>query len=109
MNEEERQSIKDTYHRSLIEDALELLDSPETDSIAHLRPGLKLYLTDRVETGGFLRGVLENDLDRAIGHAHPSLTMAQMKMLAGVITGSFPAKAWGSPEKVSGWLNDDAE
>lgn len=106
MTEEDRQDIKSEYHQSLISDALALLDSPETDGIKHLRFGLKLYLTHRVETGGFLRRVLENDLQGSMGHAHPSLAMAQIKTLVMVLVSSFPERAWGSPENVAAWLKE---
>ena len=109
MTEEDRQDIKSEYHQSLIADALALLGSAETNGIAHLRDGLRRYLVDRIETGGFLRRVLENDLDRAIGHAHPSLTMMQMKTLNMVLGSSFPERAWGSPEKVAAWLREEEE
>lgn len=95
-------------HAALVAEALTALGSKETESIAHLRFGLHLYLTDRVETGGFLRCVLENDLARAITHAHPSLTMSQLKTLVLVVSSSFPDIAWGSPEKVSEWLKEEA-
>lgn len=101
---EERDNIKAQSHASLIAEALEMLATKDLDSIAHLKDGLRRYLTDRIETGGFLRRVLENDLSRAVGHANPSLSMAQMKTLVQYLNSSFPAIAWGSPEKVAAWL-----
>lgn len=97
------------YQKALIADALEMLNSVETDCIAHLRDGLRRYLADRIETGGFLRCVLENDLDGAINRAHPSLRMEQMKALVELIGGTFPAQSWGSVEAVKAWLGENGD
>ena len=92
---------------ALVADALEMLGSPETEKIAHLRPGLRRYLEDRIPTGGFLAACLENDLSRAMLHAHPALTLTQMKTLMQLLNNGFPAMAWGSPEKVVAWLKTE--
>ena len=69
--------IRADHHRSLIAEALAALDEPVTFTIAHLKPGLRRYLVDRIETGGFLRCVLENDLLGAASRADRWFTMAQ--------------------------------
>lgn len=109
MNEDSQKDWQAVRHRALIADALDLLKTSQTDSIAHLRPGLCRYLEDRIETGGFLRAVLENDMAAAVTHAHPSLHMSQMKALVELIAGSFPAPAWGSAERVRAWLSASDE
>jgi len=102
-------SMGEKRHQSLIAFALDALDGPAADGLAHLRDGLRRYLEDRIETGGFLRSVLENDLAAAVAHAHPSLTMTQMKALTGLISETFPALSWGSPDRVAEWLQGNTE
>ena len=100
---------QEAYHRALIADALTLLQEPDMACLAHLRPGLRAYLTDRIPTGSFLRTVLENDWCGAIRKAAPDITMQQMRALHHVLVGAFPSTAWGSPEKVAAWLKESEE
>ena len=90
-------------------EALRTLEDPEVRAcIGHLVPGLRHYLAERIETGGFLRACLENDLGAAVGHAHPPFTMDQMSTLLGVIA-SFPVASRGSRRAVSAWLDGGAD
>jgi hypothetical protein len=99
---------KADYHAALIEDALDALSQPGAVDPS-LAGGLRLYLADRVETGGFLRAVLENDFQGAIARAHPCLTLAALKGLAQLIYTTFPATSHGSPEAVRAWLAEAKE
>ena len=105
MTEEDRKNIRATYHHSLVAEALELLDAKEmADLPPALGEGLRLYLSDRIETGGFLRKCLENDFAGAVSRAHPSLSLSQFKLIAMLLSSGFPSLAWGSPDKVAAWL-----
>lgn len=55
-------------------------------------------------TGGFLRAVLSNDLQGALGKAdsHSAAALAEIVQYCEDI---LPAESWGSPEKVTGWLH----
>lgn len=94
------------HHESVITDALARLQSPDMACLAHLRPGLRSYLTDRIPTGSFLRAALENDWCGAIRKAAPDITMQQMRALHHVLAGAFPGTSWGSPEMVAAWLKE---
>jgi hypothetical protein len=92
-----------TAEDSLIAEALEALNNDITIP-RELTAGLYRYLSQRIETGGFLRAVLENDLQEAIGRAHPGLTLSPIKALCTMIYTVFPPSAWGSREAVDAWL-----
>ena len=93
------------YHDGVIAEAVELLDSAEMAGLGvALREGLRRYLVDRIETGGFLRCCLENDFAGAVSRADPSLWLVQLKLIGQLLNNGFPAMAWGSPDKVAAWL-----
>ena len=92
------------YHEAVIAEALEALPGYAGRIDGPLLEGLEWYLRRRTETGGFLRAVLENDFNEAVGRAHPCLTMAALRALRELIFNFFPGQAWGSPEKVAAWL-----
>ena len=95
---------------ALIAEALDMLGSPELAGLdLALREGLRRYLEDRIETGGFLRRCLENDFAGAVGRAHPHLDGSQFRLIAELLNSGFPAIAWGSPEKVAAWLAEGEE
>ena len=62
------------------------------------------YVNDRIPTGGFLRAVLENNLKEAFGRADEE-AVVQMKEIVAYCYNQIPCNCWGSPEKVSAWLN----
>ena len=72
----------------------------------HIRGGMKLYLEDHVEPGGFLRAVLENDLVGAFGKAD-NINRAWMFDIVTFIYNEVPASCWGSREAVEKWLEGE--
>lgn len=65
--------------------------------------GLVRYKDHRIETGGFLRAVLENDLKEAVQRAD----LENQRSLCSIVAwcyNNMPAHAWGSPERVRLWL-----
>jgi hypothetical protein len=68
-----------------------------------LIPGLQRYIDGHVETGSFLRAVLENDLRKACAHADPISSGALCELMIWLDT-EAPEECWGSPEKVKAWL-----
>lgn len=93
--------------KAIIAEGLEGIALYAPQYFPHLADGLERYLRDRIATGSFLRAVLENDLKEAIGRAHPSFTMEQMKFLIEMLNNYFPGSAFGSPDKVASWLQKD--
>jgi hypothetical protein len=71
--------------------------------IDHLIPGLNRYFTDHIETGSFLRAVLENDLRGACARADVVTRWALFQVVT-YIELMAPKECWGSPEKVKAWL-----
>ena len=68
----------------------------------HMQEGVIGYLVHRIEPGGFLRAVLENDLMEAASRAdhinkHCLFEWAQLLY-------DLPRNTWGSKEVVSEWL-----
>jgi hypothetical protein len=75
-----------------------------SEAIDHLIPGLNRYFTDHIETGSFLRSVLENDLRNACARADTETGLC-LPVLLEYLEIMAPAECWGSPEKVKAWLN----
>jgi hypothetical protein len=68
----------------------------------HLWCGLERYLEHRLEPGGFLRAVLENDLSTAIRRADNE-SMSALKSIVIYLVNNGGDK-WGSKELVHRWL-----
>lgn len=65
--------------------------------------GLRSYVLDRVETGGFLRAVLENDLAGAICRADAS-SLTAIRDIVLYVHNCLPSECHGSGEVVNAWL-----
>ena len=72
--------------------------------ISHLIPGLRRYVDQHVETGGFLRSVLEDDLAAACGRASDLYTVYPTLLWLLDPANNVPPECWGSRERVSRWL-----
>lgn len=68
-----------------------------------IREALKRYIVDRIEPGGFLRAVLENDLREAFGRADDDNREAMFAIVAYAYN-EIPGISWGSPQRVADWL-----
>jgi hypothetical protein len=66
---------------------------------------LKRYSDDKIETGGFLRAVLENNLMEALGRADIYNREAIFDICQ-FIYNEMPAPCHGSKAKVSAWLGE---
>jgi hypothetical protein len=64
---------------------------------------LKRYVEQRIETGGFLRAVLENNLQEAMGRADEANREAIFHICAYVYN-EIPSACHGSPKRVAEWL-----
>lgn len=90
-------------------DAQELLAQMEESCVpAHLRGGLRRYFKDRMETGAFLRCVLENDLLGAIKRMNPP-RFDELPHILDFLLAIAPAPSWGSKENVAAWLDRSGE
>ena len=69
---------------------------------------LQRYVELRIETGGFLRAILENDLVKACDRADLQ-NRGQIFHIVSFIYNNLPRKCWGSPEKVAAWLKGEPE
>jgi hypothetical protein len=64
------------------------------------------YLIRGFEPGSFYYFMFANDMFAAVGHAHPSISMAHLKQLVGFMKYHFPeGMAWGSNTAVDRWLD----
>lgn len=66
-----------------------------------LAGGLRRYFQYHIPPGGFLRSVLANDLTGALRQAE---SLELIELCVSFLTWHAPTQAWGSPEKVSRWL-----
>lgn len=69
----------------------------------HLIESLHRYVTERVETGSFLRSVLENDLCEAVCRAD-HFNFPLLPVIVRYVYNELPLPCWGSKEKVAAWL-----
>lgn len=74
----------------------------------HLHLGLVEYITERRETGSFLKAVLENNLSEAVGRMAP-FDGEGLRGLISFLHNHAPAPCWGSPADVKDWLDDPEE
>jgi hypothetical protein len=71
---------------------------------AHLREGLRRYFEQGIETGSFLRSVLEGDRQAAFQRADIESLRALPRIFN--VLKNAPEEAWGSHAKVQAWIND---
>jgi hypothetical protein len=70
---------------------------------AHLREGMRRYFEQGIETGSFLRAVLE-------GNHQEAYARGDLESLRGLsrlwhLLKTAPEEAWGSPAKVQAWID----
>ena len=67
------------------------------------RESILRYVDDGIETGGFLRSVMENDLKASIFRADP-LNLLAIPHIVAFLVQDISGGVWGSPERVAGHL-----
>ena len=77
--------------------------SNESKCPVHLQKGVDRYVNERLETGGFLRAVLENDLTGALNHADPESRECLYEVWD-YVNETVPPQAWGGRMEVLNWL-----
>ena len=70
---------------------------------ARMMPGIKRYVEDGVNPGGFLTAVIENDLSRAVGAADDE-NLSNIPAYIGWFYNQGPTGCWGSKEKMKAWI-----
>lgn len=71
----------------------------------YMAPGLHLYLTRGILTGGFLHDLLTQDMVGAVLVADDANRGSFVRWVE-MLHMSLPSKAWGSEAKVTQWAND---
>lgn len=71
-----------------------------------LREALGRYVQDGIETGGFLRAVLENDLMEAANRAD-QINREELADIVQWVNDYCPPESWGSKAEVEAWLAKD--
>jgi len=71
----------------------------------HTIGSIDRYIDQRIEPGGFLRAVLENNLKEAMGRAD-SINREALFDIVAYLYNCVPTTCWGSPEKVKDWLEE---
>lgn len=69
----------------------------------YMHGGIVRYVENRVEPGGFLRAVLENNLAHAVATADEKNIRA-LHVYAAFLYNHVPTQCHGSPERVQAWL-----
>jgi hypothetical protein len=64
---------------------------------------LSRYAIERIETGSFLRSVLENDLNQAVCRAD-YMNFPLLPVIVRYVYNELPSTCWGDKEKVAAWL-----
>lgn len=70
-----------------------------------IREALELYVDQRIETGGFLRAVLENNLKEACARAD-HINRHLLFEIVSYLYNDVPMACWGNSEKVAVWLSE---
>jgi ferredoxin len=70
--------------------------------------GIRRYVDSHIQTGGFLRAVLENDLSDSFARAD-STSRRILPDILRYLMWDVPGDCWGSPEKVKLWLSEKEE
>ena len=70
-----------------------------------VRGGLERYIEDKIEPGGFLVKVLENDLFGAMGAADFHNRMILFDIVSWIYNNA-PATCWGSKDQIIAWLKE---
>lgn len=65
---------------------------------------LERYILHHLETGGFLRAVLEGDLYNAVTKADIENQQRLYHLVRYIVT-HLPEKSYGTPEKVKAWIS----
>ena len=68
-----------------------------------MRSGLDLYVNYRINPGGFLTAIIQNDLMNAVGLADDA-NMSNIPAFVNYFYNHAPSTCWGSPEKMKAWL-----
>lgn len=74
----------------------------------HVQGGLRRYVEHRIEPGGFLLAVLTNDLRESVGRAD-HICLPAIPDIISWLYNKAPGTCWGSPEKVTSWLQSDGQ
>jgi len=69
----------------------------------NLKQALDRYVSSGVETGGFLRAVLENNLSKAVGRADAD-NQQILPLLVSYVYNELPGDCWGGESEVEAWL-----
>ena len=69
------------------------------------KDALDRYATQHIDTGGFLRAVLTNDLFSAINRADRE-NLAALVEICEYIYNELPSECWGNEAKVWAWMQD---
>ena len=102
MEKEETRKTEEIVARMLLDSDLD----PFYQNIPEqTRESLALYLSEGLETGGFLKAVLSNDLRGAM-HKADRENRETLYQLSSFIFNHAPASSHGSPEKVTQWIKD---
>jgi hypothetical protein len=70
----------------------------------HLRDGMRRYFEHGIETGSFLRAVLENDQVKTFMYGSDESRLG-LSSIAVFLDTEAPAEAWGSAAKVQAWID----
>jgi hypothetical protein len=68
----------------------------------YMHGGLRRWIENGIEPGGFLMAVLENDLKEAVSRADATNVQALPNYIR-YLYNYAPRGCWGSPEKVAAW------
>ena len=78
---------------------------PDSSQIEpRFRESLDAYVSTGRPTGGFLEAVLSNDLKEATGRADER-ALDNLPHIVAYCYNDIPSGCWGSPERVTAWLN----
>ena len=69
------------------------------------KESLDRYANHGIPTGGFLRAVLQNNLNEAVARGDEE-NLRDLAEIVRYVYNQFPSNCWGSPERVDAWLEE---
>jgi len=79
--------------------------SYDTVPVGYMAGGMRRYVENGIEPGGFMRSLLSNDLRSAVATAD-AMNLVHLPHWVVWLENNLPATAWGSAERYEAWINN---
>jgi hypothetical protein len=78
--------------------------SYDTVPVSYMASGMRRYIENGIEPGGFMRALLRNDLRGAVAAAD-AMNLVHIPHWVVWLENNLPGAAWGSDDRYTAWIN----